>query len=304
MFLTYSKMIQKECKRRGFVVNRKSSTSFECNGVLFTKTSSSTKEARDICKDKDRTKHLFIQNDVDTPEWHTLKKGEYDIKIDFPVVIKPVDSSLSRDVFLDIRTPEEAREKLDIVYKRKNRALVEKFVVGDYYRIFATTKKVVSIVHYEKPYVIGDGKSTIEELIQQKNEYNFIKYADKIGETVLAKTKPSLEKLKKMGLSLESVISKDEKVVITDFPNRSFGSIGTEILPIVDISDFDFAVRAVNSVHGLNSNSMDVIRDTMTGKNYVLEMNGTPHLRGNLWPLEGERQPIIEEFVAVSLGLD
>lgn len=304
MFQVYSRLIREECQRLGFKPIRHTSTSFVCNGVTFKKTSSSTKEARDICKDKDHTKKLFLQNNVDTPNWHVLNKGEYDIQIDFPVVIKPVDSSLSRDVFLDIRTPEEAKEKLDIVYRRKKRALVESFVVGEYYRIFATSKKVVSIVHYEKPFVIGDGVSNIRQLVDQKNIENFTKYADKVKETVLAKTKVSEDKLSKLGLTLDYVVPKGEKLVITDFPNRSFGSIGTELMPNVDVSDFEFAVKAVNSVPGLNSNSMDVIVDENTGKKYVLEMNGTPHLRGNLWPLEGERQPIIQEFVKISLGIE
>jgi D-alanine-D-alanine ligase-like ATP-grasp enzyme len=182
--------------------------------------------------------------------------------------------------------------------------MVEEYIPGDYYRVFATKNKVVSVIKYDKVFITGDGFSTIQGIVDSENFSRRKKYANKIEENVLSNIDIALAKLKKLNLSKDSVLQEGQTILVSDFPTRRFGSIGKEIINLIDVNEFSIAVDAVNSIPGLNSNSLDVVVHEVTGVKYVLELNGTPHLRGNLWPLEGVRQPVIEEFVRVSLGVD
>lgn len=306
MFDVYSKLIEDECKRLGFNTNRTGKMEFYCNGVYFYKTSSSTPEARKICRDKIATKELFKLAGVPTPEWQVIKKHSFKgrLSIPFPVVIKPFDGSLSRGVTVNVENRYELLAALDIAFRKgKKKAMAEKFLTGEYYRVFATTEKLVSIVHYARPVVIGDGKSTIGELAVRRTEVLFNMFEDKLHETVLARTRVSRDRLDKLGLKPNTILPEGVELVISDFPNRSFGSIGEEVIESVDLDEFMVCVNAVRAIPGLNSSSMDVMRDTETGELNIIELNGTPHLRGNMWPLLGPRQPVIEEFVKISLGL-
>lgn len=86
-----------------------------------------------------------------------------------PVVIKPVTGSRSRGVTVD---PQNAEEILQAVARiQNNKVMIEQFIHGDCYRILIYKNKIIDVLHWFPPYVIGNGLDSLFNLVEVKNGY-------------------------------------------------------------------------------------------------------------------------------------
>ncbi|MGP4072268.1 ATP-binding protein [Piscibacillus sp. B03] len=90
----------------------------------------------------------------------------------YPLIVKPTYGTLSKGVVINIKNDEELKEALKRVRNKlgfKN-VIVEQYFNGDDIRLYVIEDKVVAGIKRVPAKVIGDGVSTIKELIDQKNE--------------------------------------------------------------------------------------------------------------------------------------
>ena len=175
------------------------------------------------------------------------------LKTDEKVVIKANNSSQGNDVFLC----DSQNEKFNIVnqlFEKKNESVcICPYLDIEYeYRAFYLDGEIIYIYKKEKPFVIGDGKSKISELINKN-----LKYFDE-----------SIE-----NLDLEKIPKKDEKVVVGWKHNLSKGAVPI----IIDENDLyyhkikEIALKTGKSM-ALTYASIDIVitEDTQI---YVMEAN-------------------------------
>lgn len=97
-------------------------------------------------------------------------------KNDNKIVVKANDSCKGKDVFY-CNTKEEVEEKVKKLFNEKNDTLsISPYVDIDYeYRVIYLCGEILYVYKKKKPYVIGDGISTVKELIdkKKKNEIAF-----------------------------------------------------------------------------------------------------------------------------------
>ena len=96
--------------------------------------------------------------------------------------------------------------------------MVEEYIQGHVYRVFIFNNKVIDVVQRERPFVIGNGNESLSNLINQRNQ--------KLVQDKLFPTKNiSSNLIKKQGYTMNSIISNNQIVYISDVINMHNGAI-------------------------------------------------------------------------------
>ena len=91
-------------------------------------------------------------------------------ELGFPLVVKPRGGSVARHVTTNIRSREELREGLDKAIVYSPAFIVERFIENSFvYRATVVDFDFVAVVKQVPANVVGDGTSTIQQLVGKKN---------------------------------------------------------------------------------------------------------------------------------------
>lgn len=114
----------------------------------------------------------------------------------YPVIIKPENGARGKNISVALNKT-AVREQVKFFYKKKKSFLIQPIHNYDEYRILVINGEVEVIHMKQLNHVVGDGVKTIQKLLHTKpkeeKDDSFIKI-----------------ELKKRGLSLESILSKDD----------------------------------------------------------------------------------------------
>ena len=87
----------------------------------------------------------------------------------FPLVVKPRAGSLSKHTTCNIKTEDQLQKAVAIAKIISRDFVVEEFFEGDVHRVTLVNGNLAAACLREPPNVVGDGRSTIRELIGVKN---------------------------------------------------------------------------------------------------------------------------------------
>jgi len=224
-------------------------------------------------------------------------KSEYFIDdINERVVIKPLKSSLGRGVFVNVskeRFNENwklSKEDLTVTELRHGndlRFIVQNFLKGFEVRATILQGTLVALIARIPPYVEGNGRNTIQELIAIKNRTRkSCGYLKKYPINITSKIK---EFLKSNNLSLDYIPKKNERVLLSSVSNIAGGG---ELINITDkVSDNikEFALDVLASIPGLYSGGLDlVLRSFDDPEPHVIEINTFPVISLTKYPTYGK----------------
>ncbi len=85
------------------------------------------------------------------------------------VVVKPIDGEQGQGIAVDVRTPEELDEAIEQARRFGDRTLLEQFCPGDDLRVVVIDHQVVAAAVRRPAAVVGDGESSIEDLIAKQS---------------------------------------------------------------------------------------------------------------------------------------
>ena len=128
--------------------------------------------AEGISRDKDLTKRLLQSCGVPVPEGRIVESPEdaweaaEDIGV--PVVVKPTDGNHGRGVSVDLMTRAEVEAAFKLADAEGSEVLVERFVRGNEHRVLIVGGKLAAAARGESVSVVGDGSSTIRQLIDRQ----------------------------------------------------------------------------------------------------------------------------------------
>lgn len=110
---------------------------------------------------------------IPTPRGVLMKSGQFApdkcAALRQPWVIKPVDRDRGEGVSLNIVTVDQAKSAFDMASALSAGVLVEEQVPGTCHRILVVDQRVIYVVKRNPKTVVGDGVSTIAELVERKN---------------------------------------------------------------------------------------------------------------------------------------
>jgi cyanophycin synthetase len=273
--------------------------------ILAAETDRTGAIAESIAQDKDLTRALLSSVGVPVPEGRPVTDAndawEAAQEIDAPVVVKPQFGNHGRGVATNLTTREQVMAAYDSAREEGRDIIVEKYAPGADHRLLIVGNKVVAAARRDPPKVIGDGRSSVAELVAEKNKdprrsdghstvMSIIKL-DAIARAVLAE----------QNLSPEAVPAAGQEVLIRRNANLSTGGSAIDVTDEVHPSVAEQAVDAARVI-GLDIAGVDIIcQDIRQPLNeqggIVCEVNAGPGLRMHLQPAEGKAQPVGENIV-------
>ena len=257
-----------------------------------------TKLAAKVTKFKDVTNRLLRNGGFPAPENFVFSKDELERAWNWaqnilPVVLKPNDGIMGKDVFVKIDNYLEFKECFNKITEHRDKVLVEEFVEGDEYRFTYVNGEIVGIANRVPANVIGDGKKTIKELVIEKNREREIRKNPIHKKLVL--DEESERVLKRQGYTCNSVPKKMERVYLRNNSNVSTGGDAIDVTDMIDDSVKEQVRLALKSIPGLKVCGADVL---INGDSfYIIEINSHPMLNMHHFPWEGKERNVIGKVI-------
>ncbi|MEO0868397.1 MAG: cyanophycin synthetase, partial [Cyanobacteria bacterium J06642_11] len=259
-------------------------------------TSSSNVLGVELACDKERTKAILENMGAPVPAGDLIYSfDDLATTIDriggYPIVIKPLDGNHGRGITTNICCWQDAEIAYDRAKEVSRGIIVERFYTGRDHRILVVNHQVVAVAERVPAHVVGNGKNTITELVEQENQ------DERRGnghDNVLTQIKLDAstdEMLNRQGLTLDTVLADEQVAYLRATANLSTG--GTAIDRTEDIHpETLWLAERVSRIIDLDIAGIDVITTDITkplgeADGVILEVNAAPGLRMHLAPSEG-----------------
>ncbi len=268
--------------------------------IWATTTNNTSNIAVEIACDKDITKKILKDSGIPVPEGGVVydyeSAKEIAEKIGFPVVCKPLDGNQGKGVTTNIRSFDELKEAFKYAKNYSKKVIIEEHVEGEDYRILVINGKAVACARRTPAHVIGDGKSTIRELVEKINSDERRGIGHEKPLTKIKIDEITHEILKRKGYTLDSVLPKGEILYLKTSANLSTGGEAEDVTDIAHPSNLRLAER-VARITGLDIAGIDFICKDITKplheiKGKVVEVNAAPGFRMHLYPSKGKSRNV------------
>lgn len=206
-------------------------------------------------------------------------------KLRYPLIVKPVDGSLAKGVTWNVASEKEVAEAVEHAlnaygYRKGIRIMVEEMFVGNEYRVLVFNGQMLSCIEKIPAGVIGDGKSTLQDLVHTFNKTRRHGFEIKLDSVA----KHTIEQA---GYTLNTVLPKDFFFKFRNNLNMSDG--GRSIERTREMSPLLKAV-CVNAIEaiGLTYGGLDLITNDISSLNssyVILEINPNPYFNMHEKPL-------------------
>lgn len=265
--------------------------------IQATVTSETSSIGVELACDKEDTKYLLEQAQVEVPRGDIINResslDEACRYVGFPLVIKPVDGNHGRGITVNIRNYEDALKAFRNAKEssRNGSIIVEKFITGEDYRLLVINHVLVAAAKRSPAHVVGNGVSTVQELIDEVNKdprrgFGHEKELTQITVNELTKTI-----IKDAGYSLESILPKNEKLILKDTANLSTGGTAEDVTDILHPANISMAERISKIIDldicGIDIMTTDISQPLSETGGAVLEVNAGPGFRMHLAPTTG-----------------
>ncbi len=265
--------------------------------IQATVTSETSSIGVELACDKEDTKFLLEQAEVEVPRGDIIRREgsleqacEY---VGFPLVIKPVDGNHGRGITVNIQNHEEAVKAFHAAKEssRNGVIIVEKYITGEDYRLLVINYKLVAAAKRTPAHVIGDGKSTVQELIDEVNKDPRRGYGHENVLTQITVNDLTKNIIKDAGYTLDSVIAKNERLILKDTANLSTGGTAEDVTDILHPANVAMAERISKIIDldicGIDMMTTDITKPLSETGGAVLEVNAGPGFRMHLAPTKG-----------------
>src|ERR1700761_4169000 len=267
------------------------------NQVRFraTMTEKTSSIAVDIASNKEETKRLLLEQAIPVAKGTTISSTEEVDKaireVGFPLVFKPLDGNHGRGISINIRTREDAIAAYEHAAKISRRVIVERFVTGYDFRVLVIDNKMVAAGLRDPAHEVGDGKSTIQQLIDLENTDPRRGYGHENVLTLISVDRDTLDLLDKKGYTLETVPKKGEKVFVKSTANLSTGGTSVDVTDHVHPQNV-FICERISKIIGLDICGIDIMAQNLSeplteSGGVILEVNAAPGFRMHIAPSEG-----------------
>jgi cyanophycin synthetase len=275
--------------------------------IRATMTSITSSIAVDIASNKELTLTLLGAAGLPVPRSESVRTVEEAVRLarrtGFPVVLKPLDGNHGRGVMLDLQSEDDVRRAFPVAQEesRGGWVIVESFITGRDYRCLVIGGRITAIAERVPAHVVGDGRSTVAELVEQTN-------ADPrrgVGhEKVLTRIRvddAAVALVAEQGFGMDDVPPKDTTVRLTLTGNMSTGGISIDRTFEAHPENVEIAEEAARVV-GLDIAGIDFIAPDITQPvretgGAICEVNAAPGFRMHTHPTVGEPQYVAKPVI-------
>ena len=212
-------------------------------------------------------------------------------KIGFPIVIKPLDGNHGKGASINVKNIADAKAGLLFAKTYSRRVIVEKFITGFDFRVLVIDNKLVAAAKRVPAHVVGNGKESIQQLIDITNMDPRRGYGHENVLTVITVDRDTEDLLEKSGYTLDTIPNGGEIVYLKSTANLSTGGTSVDVTDMMHPENIFLAER-ISRVIGLDVCGVDIMAENLTqplkeNGGCILEVNAAPGFRMHLAPSEG-----------------
>ena len=254
--------------------------------------------AEGISRDKDLTKTLIKSCGVPVPEGRLVDSPEdaceAAAEIGFPVVVKPSDGNHARGVFTNLMAREEVEAAYAAAVVEGSGVIVERYVRGSEHRLLIVGGKLAAAARGEAAKVIGDGRSTINELIDSQINSDprrgaaeeFVLDIIDLADNPVARLEVS-----RQGFTPNAIPPAGREVLIVRSGNHTDDV--TDLVHPETAATASLAARIVGlDIAGVDLVCEDIARPLDEQRGAIVEVNAGPGLLMHLKPAIGQPRPV------------
>ncbi|MEE2903778.1 MAG: cyanophycin synthetase, partial [Myxococcota bacterium] len=268
--------------------------------VQATITSQTKHIAVEIASDKEETHKLLADLGLPVPRQYLARNVRQAMRaakrIGYPIVVKPYNGNHGRGVTLNIQNDEQVETAVKVAKEHARTLVIESMTQGFDHRMLVVDGELVAVAKRVPGHVVGDGQSTIAELVETLNQDP----RRGIGhEKVLTRIEfdHQAERLMELdGYTEETVLPKDTIFYLRSTGNLSTGGTAIDLTDQVHPDNRQMAERAAKAI-GLDVAGVDFITPDIT-RSYrevggaICEVNAAPGFRMHVAPTEGEPRDV------------
>ncbi|MGO4532748.1 hypothetical protein AB4Z30_26995 [Paenibacillus sp. 2TAF8] len=226
------------------------------------------------------------------------------------IVVKPLDSSSSQGVTLDVRNIAELEKAMDLAAQYGSSILLQQYVIGTDYRVLVINDQVAAVNQYRPVYVTGDGSSSICELIERLNESRMEDTEIGMYESFPAIDLKNvdntrlLDTLRKQGFGWSDIPLVNQEIELYDLRNSAAGKISEFYRDCTDDIHPENArmmIQAAQSlqidVAGIDVRCKDIRVPITAAQGGILEVNALPDLTHHVYPHGGTRKDVVRQYL-------
>jgi cyanophycin synthetase len=236
------------------------------------------------------------QNDIDEVAKSAVKLAG---TIGFPVVVKPLNGQEGLGVSANLKDAAAVQKAVASVANIEDALVVESHVPGDDHRLLVVDGKLIAAAKRIPGHVVGNGTSSISELVAQVNldprrGVGFEKLLVRLELDAQAKRTLTMQ-----GLDAAGVPAAGQVAYLRTTANISTGGTAVDVTDTIHPDNANAAVRAAATlglaVAGVDMQSLDIRQSYRDNGAVILEVNSSPALRPH-W-LSNESRDVIEPIL-------
>ena len=258
----------------------------------------------EISSDKEDTRNLLEDLGLPVPKQELVYSEREAVRaaerIGYPVVVKPLNANHGRGVSIRLTEPEQVRHAFGVAQQHGTgqSVLVENFVSGFDHRMLVIGGKLVAVAKRVPGHVKGDGRHTIEDLVEIVNQDPRRGVGHEKVLTKLQFDEQAERLLAKAGHSKDTVLPEGEVFYLRSTANLSTGGTAIDLTDVVHPDNIAMAERAIKAI-GLDVGGVDFLSDDITRSwrdvgGAIVECNAAPGFRMHVAPSEGTPRDVAE----------
>ncbi|MGP5717795.1 ATP-binding protein [Brachybacterium tyrofermentans] len=296
----HAAFIMRAAKAAGLTVRKIGAGHFffdggRCIGNVESMTLSLTSvAAHKIASSKQLTKELLESAGVPVPRGRKFlgderSKAERFVRtLPVPAVVKPDGGRGGAGVTCGVTTSEHFNEAWQAAVKTARNdppIIVEEFATGVDLRVYVVEHEVVAAASRLPAHVVGDGKQSLAQLLQQKRELrDRNKYLARMPITVDPRW------IANSGLAMGAILAPGEIAVLNSTVNLHQGGENVDVTGILHDEIKEFAVAALAAIPGMGAGGIDFVARSprVSDGAVVLEVNTGANISVHHLPAYGE----------------
>jgi cyanophycin synthetase len=268
--------------------------------IQATVTSRTPHIAVELASDKEETNRILGNLGLPVPKQRLVQDRDDAVaaaeRIGYPVVVKPFNANHGRGISIHLSSAEQVRVAFDVAREHSRSVIVESFITGEDHRMLVINGELAAVAKRVPGHVVGDGKHTIEELVEQVNQdpRRGVGHEKVLTRLVFDHQADTL--LARKGYTRQTVPADGERVYLRSTGNLSTGGTATDLTDVVHPDNIEMAVRAVKAI-GLDVGGVDFLSTDIT-ESYkeiggaICEVNAAPGFRMHMAPSEGRPRDV------------
>ena len=268
--------------------------------IQATITSETRHIAVDIASDKEETNNILTDLGLPVPRQDLVRTTRAAIRaaerMGYPVVVKPLNANHGRGVSLNLLNQEEVEIAVGKAKEHSRSVLVEKMITGFDHRMLVVDGVLVAVAKRVPGHVVGDGKSSIADLIEVVNSDPRRGIGHEKVLTRIEIDHQAERLLKDADYTSETVLDAGELFYLRSTGNLSTGGTAIDLTDDVHPDNREMAMRAAKAI-GLDVAGVDFITSDIT-RSYrdvggaICEINAAPGFRMHVAPTEGHPRDV------------